>query len=65
MPNIRRLGAAAEVRGSTQLAAVAKGIEEAAVARGARVAARYLLSQAGLMKPYTTTRRTRLAVLWI
>lgn len=65
MPNIRWLGAAAEVRGRTQLAAVAKGIEEAAVAGGARVAARYLLSQAGLVQPYTATRRTRLAVLWI
>lgn len=65
LPNIRWLGAAAEVRGSTQLAAVAKGIEEAAVARGTRVAARHLLSQTGLVQPYTATRRTRFAVLGI
>ena len=54
-PDINQLGAAAGVRGGTQLAAVAEGVEETAIARGARVTAGYLVSQTGFMQPYAAT----------
>lgn len=51
-----QLGSAAGVHGSTQLAAVAEGVEETAVARGTWITAWYLMSQTGLMQPYTATQ---------
>ena len=48
-PDFDQLVAAAGVRGGTQLAAVAEGVEETAVASGARVAAGYLVSQTGFL----------------
>lgn len=54
-PDVDQLGAAAGVRGGTQLAAVAEGVEETAVASGAWVAAGYLVSQTGFVQPYAAT----------
>lgn len=64
-PDVGQLGAAARVHGSTQLAAVAEGVEETAVARGAWVTARYLVSQTGLMQTYTATRGALLAAFQV
>lgn len=64
-PDVDPLGTAAGVHGSTQLAAVAEGVEETAVARGTWVATWYLVSQTGFMQPYAATRGAWLAALRI
>lgn len=63
--DVGHLGSAAGVHGRTQLAAIAEGVEEAAVARGAWVTARYLVSQTGLVQSYTATRGAWFASFWI